>query len=536
MDEREFNLLDEPWISVLRFDSTTEKVSMVDALARAGTFRGLCGELPTQDAAVLRLLLAVLHTVISRYDEAGEEAPLESPIDALDRWKALWEAGCFPMGVIRAYLDQYHDRFWLFDPVRPFFQVPEIGKGTNYTAAKLNGELSESNNKIRLFPQRSGEEKAALAYDEAARWLIHVNAFDDTSGKKTDRSIKESPGAGWLGKLGLVMAEGDTLFETLMLNLVLLKDGGNELWGEEFPIWERETVKRGERTRIAMPNNPAALYTLQSRRIELKRAEDRVVGYTLLGGDFFDKDNALNEQMTLWRNDAKNKESARLLQPRRHDPSRQIWRDFSPLLSRAGAQPPGIVNWITRLVREGALRTSLIRFRTVSAKYADKDFFIDDVFTDSMAFSTGMLREKGEDWVPMVINEVETVNALVSQLAYLAQNIAKASGDKDSVSARAYARETAYYMLDIPFREWLEGIDTEKDDKTDAADRWWSTAQKIIRGIGRAFIAAAGPQALTGREIEENKVKRLYCAPDAYNYFLYRTSSRQALTDGRKAE
>lgn len=67
MNEREFNLLDEPWIIVLNFDGSTEKVSLIDALARAAEFSGLAGELPTQDAAILRLLLAVLHRVIAGY-------------------------------------------------------------------------------------------------------------------------------------------------------------------------------------------------------------------------------------------------------------------------------------------------------------------------------------------------------------------------------------------------------------------------------------------------------------------------------------
>lgn len=213
--------------------------------------------------------------------------------------------------------------------------MPGIGKGTSYSAAKLNGELSESNNKLRLFPQRSGREKAALSYDEAARWLLHVNAFDDTSGKKTDPQIKETPGAGWLGKLGVVMAEGDTLFETLMLNLILLQDGESKLWEEEErPVWERESVDRRERVRIEMPGNLSELYTLQSRRIELKREGGKVVGYILLGGEFFEKDNAFAEQMTLWHNGAKNDKSTPLHQPRRHAPARQLWRDFAPIVSQ----------------------------------------------------------------------------------------------------------------------------------------------------------------------------------------------------------
>lgn len=534
MAEREFNLLDEPWIQVMHRDGSLGKVSLTDAFEQAGALKGLAGELPTQDTAVLRLLLAVLHTVVARYDAAGEEAPIESPADALGRWKAIWNAGRFPMETIRAYLADYHDRFWLFDPERPFYQVPELGKGTEYTAAKLNGELSESNNKVRLFPQRSGSGKRTLAYDEAARWLLHLNAFDDTSAKRVNKAIKVTAGVGWIGKLGIVLAEGDNLFETLMLNLVLLRDGQNELWGEEHPVWEDECVRRDECVPVSMPNNLSGLYTVQFRRIELHRAGDRVIGYVLTGGDVLNKDNAFNEQMTLWRNTAKNKESVPLYQPRRHNPSRQIWRDFAALMAKEEGRRPGVVNWLACLTQRGALDRRFVRLRTVCAKYADKDFYIEDVLSDSMTFSAAMLNEKGERWVGVVMQQIETSKALVDQLAYLAQCIAKATGDDAGADARDSARETAYYRLDFPFREWLEGIDAENDEQDAAEKRWWDAAQRIVRDAGRELIASAGPQALTGRTYIENKKERLYCAPDAYNRFLYYTSSPQALAAGGK--
>ena len=136
-----------------------------------------------------------------------------------------------------------------------------------------------------------------------------------------------------------------------------------------------------------MPQSLSELYTLQSRRIELVREQDKVIGYILIGGDFFTKDNAFIEQMTLWRNASKNEKSGMLFQPKRHDPSKQIWRDFAAIASQSGGRMPGVVMWTARLIRDGILPQGLVRFKTVSAKYADKDFFIDDIFSDSMAFS-----------------------------------------------------------------------------------------------------------------------------------------------------
>ena len=64
MKEIEFNLLTEPWVRVRRPDNTVQEVSLTDALLHAQDYVDLAGEMPTQDAAVLRLLLAVLFTVI----------------------------------------------------------------------------------------------------------------------------------------------------------------------------------------------------------------------------------------------------------------------------------------------------------------------------------------------------------------------------------------------------------------------------------------------------------------------------------------
>ena len=66
MKEIEFNLLTEPWVRVRRPDNTVQEVSLTDALLHAQDYVDLAGEMPTQDAAMLRLLLAVLFTVFSR--------------------------------------------------------------------------------------------------------------------------------------------------------------------------------------------------------------------------------------------------------------------------------------------------------------------------------------------------------------------------------------------------------------------------------------------------------------------------------------
>lgn len=533
MKEREFNLLDEKWILVMKDDGTIDKLSLIETLDCASEFRKLAGETPTQDVAVMRLLLAVLHTVVARYDWEGKDDPLKSPDQALARWKQLWNEGRFPIKAIRDYLNRYHDRFYLFDPNQPFFQSPISGRATEYRASKLNGELSESSNKVRLFPQRAGEEKTLLSYDEAARWLLHVNGFDDTSAKPTT-SGKPSPGAGWMGKIGLTFAEGDNLFETLALNLILFKDGEDSLWDEEKPIWE-VPVRKDERVQIALPNNLSELYTLMSRRLLLKRREDKVEGFLLLGGDFFLKENAFVEQMTGWRNSEKSEKKPPLYVPKRHNPARQLWRDFSSMVTQGqGERRPGVVNWIARLCWAGEIDRPKVRFQTVTTKYGDKDFFVEDIGSDSMTFSSGFLTDEGSWWIPAIVEALKLTDRLVIQLAYLAQCIAKAAGDPDGLDYRTAARESAYYRLDMPFREWLEGIDAEDDEIDDKTNEWWEISRAIVRRIGEEMIAQAGPQALVGRTLTENKKEIRYSAPEAYNRFLYVTTSRETLNSTNK--
>ena len=224
MADKEFNLLDESWIRVMTKEHKIVELSLMDLLIHSQEYADFAGELEQQDIAVLRLGLATLHTIFSRYDLDGAPKKLTNAEMARKRWRNLWNRGSFPESVIKQYLEQYRERFWLFHPEKPFYQVNEAKKGTEYTAAKLNGEISESSNKIRMFATRAGEKKQQLTYAEAARWLLFINGYDDMSAKPRKKGLP-SPGAGWIGRLGIVEAVGHNLFETLMLNLVFDRMG-----------------------------------------------------------------------------------------------------------------------------------------------------------------------------------------------------------------------------------------------------------------------------------------------------------------------
>lgn len=523
MGEKEFNLLHEPWIRVLTERGVIQEVSISNALIHAHEYHGLAGELVTQDVVVMRLLLAILQTIVYRYDDEGEEELLEDKSEALRRWKSIWDRGCFDREIIHSYLSEWEDRFWLFHQTRPFYQVPEAGDGTECSAAKLNGMISESNNKIRLFSERCGIQKEQLTFPEAARWLLYVNGFDDTSAKPKKKG-SPSAGVGWLGKLGLIYAEGKNLFETLLLNLVLVS-GQGKVWKDPKPQWELDAPRKDERTEIPMPDNQAELLTLQSRRILLKRQRDRVTGYYLLGGDYWDKENAVDEQMTVWQEIPGKKNEESYWQPKRHSPERQMWRDFANIFCQEdGKRNPGIVAWIMLLKKRKLIdQENKILFKTASVKYGDKDFFAIDVFGDYLSLQTGLFTDIGGDWEEEIRNEVEICDHVAGIVGILKRNLNRATG-QDTDSDVPSVKETYYYRIDQPFRVWISEISGEEDlsQAEEVRMQWRKEAYRLVREYGRELLNQAGPQAMIGHSFkdEKDKNKDIYWTSfDAWNIF-----------------
>ena len=531
MKEIEFNLLTEPWVRVRRPDNTVQEVSLTDALLHAQDYVDLAGEMPTQDAAVLRLLLAVLFTVFSRVDAKGKPQPLAQSDDALERWSELWQLGHFPAEPVRDYLEQWKDRFWLFHPTHPFWQVPQAKIGTEYGAAKLNGEMSESSNKLRLFPLYAGQSKEQLSYPQAARWLLCVNGYDDTSAKPKGKGLP-SVGAGWLGKIGFIQAQGDNLYETLMLNLTLLRDS-RECWGESKPCWELEAPKSAERTEICCPDNPAQLLTLQSRRLLLHRTGENVDGFCLLGGDFFPRENVFAEQMTIWRTMPIKKNEPVVFVPCRHDPAKQFWREFPAVFCQDSGHRPGVVCWIEKL-QEKRLKLldprRKVHFRIVGVLYGTQNH-IDDIFSDSLTFQAGLLDELSRPWTVRINQEVELCEKAAESIGVLCEEL-KLAGGLDYNQVKGFkelqkvtedARAQFYFAVDQPFRQWLQEIDPEQDDPDEAVQRWQAQARSIAEELGKQMVMEAGNAALKGHRIAvgDKKTERtiLYTSPKAYNRF-----------------
>lgn len=534
MKKIEFNLLTEPWIRVRLRDNTVREVSLTEALVSAQDYADLAGEMPTQNAAVLRLLLAVLFTVFSRVDVKGEPRPLMQSDDALERWSALWQLGHFPAEPVRDYLEQWKDRFWLFHPTHPFWQVPTLSNGIAFDGKKLNGERAESGNKTPLFQNISKTECAVLTYAQAARWLIYQNGYDERGGRPKAGN-KPRHGVGWLGQIGFVAVKGKNLYETLLRNMVF-STGQNAIQEEQAPCWEREHIRTEQSVEIVMPKNQAELLTLQSRRILLIRSEEMpgVVGYEVLGGDYWDSENAFGEQMTLWRRTSKENEKV-TYEPQQHEMGKQLWRELPAMLDPEGRKP-GVLIWNQKLQSLRILsKKEQIVISMVGIRYDDQGASVKDVYTDQLEMQLATLNDLGRKWTVRINREVQRCEETAKNIGTLCMELKlaggmdynKVKGFKDKQKVTEDARAQFYFAVDQPFRQWLQAIDPEQDDPDEAALRWQTRARSIAEKLGKQMVMEAGNAALKGRRIVVDKDKKtertiLYTAPKAYNRFRAR--------------
>lgn len=530
-----FDLTREPWLPVLRNDGTEAELSLSDVFAQAAEIRRLVGDVPTQEFALLRLLLAVLHDAV------------EGPAD-LDAWQELWQDG-LPLdgaGGVIAYLDRHRDRFDLLHPEAPFFQTPGLRTAKNEIAS-LDRLVADVPNGTLFFTMRArGVER--LSFAEAARWVVHAHAFD-TSGIKTgavgDPRVKGGRvyplGTGWAGNLGGVFVEGDDLRETLLLNLIAFDTGNLRIdAGQDRPAWRRPVQGPAELEPLELSRRPAGvrdLYTWQSRRIRLVFDKESVHGVVLAYGDSLSPRNQhMREPMTGWRRSPaqeKKHDLAQVYLPREHDPGMNAWRGLGALV--AGRVPgweqrqeaaaivrPRILDWVARLTIEGGFPEDfLVRARLVGAQYGTQQSVIDEMVDDAVAMPVVLLHERDTRLGQEAIDAVADAEEAVRVLGDLAADLARAVG-ADPEPARAHATRNGYAVLDGPFRAWLAGLTSKAVPQSQRA-AWQDEARAIVARLGAREVDDAGDAAWEGRVIQTGKGQELWLtASRAEATFRYR--------------
>lgn len=328
----QYNLLDEKWIPVRFPDGTRDELGIHDVLLRSRGIAVIEDPSPLVVAALHRLLLAVLYRA------------LEGPTD-IEQAKALFLAG-LPGERLADYLNQWRDRFWLFDERYPFYQVPDYEpkeekgvkqwKPWTVLAMEHNGD----NSKV-LTDHMNTANAGAIPAARVARWLIACQTCTPGGGNSDFQYTRAGPSANAVMAIPL----GRNLEDTLLLSLV---PENPEVLASDLSVWERppdttEWLRGGpERGAIGWVD----LYTWRSRSIRLRLdGKGRTVsGLAYASGVGYVAEGLIDPMLGYRLDDERGKLPVQFRE-------RGFWRDFDSLLPDESRLAPRVLEHAAALTR-----------------------------------------------------------------------------------------------------------------------------------------------------------------------------------------
>lgn len=522
-DQTSFNLMDRPWIPCTMQDGGERReLSIREVLAQADAIRSIDGDIPLQRFALSRLLIAVM------YGAFGHSFTAE-------QWRYMLQAGASDAEIqqqLQAYCEQYRDRFDLFDAARPFYQVAGLHTAKNDVSG-LERLILDVPSGEPFFTTRIGEGLSSVDAAEAARWLVTVQAYDSSgikSGAVGDPRVKGGKGypigTAWVGNIGGHLVEGDSLWRTLMLNFVsdhvLTAAESAVNWDGDAPIWEREPVDAAPCPGLDQPadrtgdtsffHGPATLMTWQSRRMLLAHQGETVTGVLVCNGDRLKPQNAQHyETMSAWRRSnpqEKALKQALVYMPRKHVPARALWRGLPTLTvgaqSDASKGPadqlrPVTLEWLSQVY---ATHKEPIRLHAFGLEYGAQEAVVDCDVDDALDLDLTVLTSQNPKLGQMLEQAVNSTDDGVRALRNYAANIALAAG-LPTDGPRARAGELGYAAFDRAFRQWVRGIDADRDLPALHAE-WQRKAKLLLLRLGEQLASQASPQSIVGKDVTVN--------------------------------
>ena len=562
----------DPWINVIDSQSNQEvTVSLSTLFQNAQQYRQLAGEMQAQDLAILRLLLAILTTVYSRFNANGE--PYEwltiqtdtmiampdvdqgiyaedSAVELLKTWDDLYKAQRFS-DIVQKYLTTYQSRFDLFGG-QPFYQATAaeydaaVPKGKKVSVddpkgtvgiKQINRQISESGNSVALFSPRSGFAKDTLTLAELSRWLVTYQNFTGVTDKTKITTSKEfSASLGWLYNLNPVFVRGGNLFETLMLNLILRQPGSAEAetYHAQQPVWEASLASYLDtRKLLRRPDNLAELYTTWSRLIHIEWTKSGQPIIFSAAIPLFSEGDMFIEPMTTWRYSKKEKyfqPASRSLR----DMDEAMWRNFGSYvrITQSKSQntlhrEPGIVSWLHYL------RDKSSKLEDKPITLASATFIQDGISTSQMpaADSTDEMRIDAsvfldshdlDNWVERIEEVVEKTQATGLVYKTFMTNVALI---KDRQQPKEIDKAVAqfYEQLNEPFLQWLASL-TVEDDVDARILEWRGQLRQITLNLAKTQFNHSTSRTIVGKVFTEKdkkmKAKGLQNIFTVYNEFV----------------
>lgn len=239
-----FDLRDQKWIGAITNESELIELGLREILLRAHELRAVSDPLPTVECGVLRLLVALALDIFA-------------PRDTKDLAELI-EAESFDTAKVNDYFELHAERFDLFHRQWPFLQTPMESEKASSSAGLLSIIPSGTNT---LHFHHEQENTFQICPEAAARLLTLLPAF--AQGNQCGKGPPSINGAPPF----YVLLQGDTLFETILLNCPadesLLPHAKRE---NDFPVWRSdEPIKAQDQSEAGVLQS----LTWAPRRIQL---------------------------------------------------------------------------------------------------------------------------------------------------------------------------------------------------------------------------------------------------------------------------
>ncbi|HJD79825.1 MAG TPA: type I-E CRISPR-associated protein Cse1/CasA [Corynebacterium pollutisoli] len=524
-----FSLLTKPWIKCEMRDGSDQTLSIRDVFDGRHDIKGIRGDSPSQDYAVLRVLLAIFwrahHPEILvrpgrtfHFDEWFEDE-----LDNLGRADEL----------VLEYLTAYADRFDLLDPEAPFMQVADLrtSKDSRFPVSRIIPEAEES-----YFTMRAGQARESLDFAEAARWLIHTQAYDYSgikSGAVGDERVKGGKGypigTGWSGRTGGTIVVGGNLRETILLNTTqqALAEATDK------PVWERRPDTAAERHVVQPagageapgPQGPSDLATWQGRRVRLFNDGERITAVLVSNGDRIPDAgaNVLDDPMTPYRyskNQSKKGRPVYYALP--FDSNRTVWRSLEPLISlekdpgfdskNVAPKRPKNLSQLAELA-EAIDIPKVLDVHMVSLAYGPQESSVGTAVSGRIEIPVALLEPESAAIRREVIDAAAATRDAAIALGQFAGHLLEAAGGVYEFQPDP----TDGILADIEprFISWLGQLEMEDVDQQ--VSDWQIQVREQIRDRAAELMRGAGPKALAGREVTGiDGSERILSAGSAY--------------------
>jgi len=483
-----YNLIDESWIPLLDSGGSLHYVGIRELLIHSHQYRQLAASLPQTNAALYRLLLAILHRVF-----VGPSDP--------DHWEKLWESKAFDAAALDTYLNQWHERFDLFDPMHPFFQRqnPDVEiKPANILLFNTGGGNPET-----LFDHNIDDVPLQLSCEQAALALVTAQSFSLAG--LCHPQLKLVYTDALCSRAAVFLLQGKSLFESFMLNLVRYNRMTPIPWRgqKDLPTWEMDDPF-AQRT---LPNGYLDYLTWPNRRVMLFPAEIngeiKVTRVSMAPGLVMNAEQ--RNPMHHYRIDRQAKANQSPYKVLRFSEGRALWRDSSALLA-SGVDKTGrlaVLEWAEELKSNGLLpkrKLTLAAYGMATDPGKSKVFFYRG---DQFTFSDELLGSSDlTAFLERALDRAEQVRAqlwgAVNRLAGLLLAHESNQNDAHRADPNAVKQLIAHWnpeghywqALELPFYHFME---TLPDQPQTAYEEWI----ELLRRTGRSVFEKASEMAGT---------------------------------------